>query len=173
MKAFLVYETSWGNTKMIAQAICDGLSEYDIDPEVCRVQDAPPLHTLHVNLLIVGAPTHAFGLSRAGTRQDAHRRGGGFITWGVREWLETGPAALQVATFDTHVRRPKLPGHAGRKTAKSLKKLGCTLVTKPESFTVEGYEGPLSTGELDRAHRWGRELGHHLTQQAPEDPTRH
>jgi hypothetical protein len=161
VKALIVYESMWGNTKAIADAISGGMSP-QVSTEVTAVHTAPPLPQVEVNLLVVGAPTHAFGLSRDSTREDAHRRGGDPIPSGVREWLDSGPATLQVATFDTHVRHPDLPGHAGRKAAKRLRKLGCTLISDPESFYVDGYEGPLLPGELDRARAWGSELARRL-----------
>lgn len=161
MKALIVYESAWGNTKAVADAISDGLSAH-VATDVIPVHAAPPLAQVEADLLIVGAPTHAFGLSRESTREDAHRRGGDLIASGVREWLDSGPIALRVATFDTHVRHPDLPGHAGRKAAKTLRKLGCTLLMDPESFYVDGYEGPLLPGELDRARAWGDELARRL-----------
>lgn len=166
MKALIVYESAWGNTREVAEAISSGLSgglsdglPEQIDTEVTAVDTAPPLADVQVDLLVVGAPTHAFGLSREATRKDAHQRGGALIPSGVREWLESDPVALLVATFDTHVRHPNLPGHASRTVARRLQKLGCDLLTEPESFYVTGYEGPLLTGEADRARSWGRDLG--------------
>lgn len=162
MQAFIVYESAWGNTKHIAEAIGESLAEDGIEYQITDVQDAPALDQIATDVLIVGAPTHAFGLSREATRKDAHQRGGTLIQTGVREWLESSPVSLTVATFDTHVRWPKLPGYASRRAAKQLKKLGCTLLTEPESFNVEGYEGPVSTGEMDRARAWGHGLARQL-----------
>lgn len=162
MKALIVYESAWGNTKAVADAISDGLSAY-MTTEIIAVHAAPPLPQVEADLLVIGAPTHAFGLSRESTREDAHRRGGDLIPSGVREWLDSEPAALQAATFDTHVRHPDLPGHAGRKVAKKLRKLGCTLLADSESFYVEDYDGPLLSGELERARAWGGELARRLT----------
>lgn len=68
---------------------------------------------------------------------------------------------LPVAAFDTHVRHPNLPGAAGRKAAKRLTRMGCTLVAPPVSFWVEDYAGPLLPGELDRARDWGSALAAH------------
>jgi hypothetical protein len=62
----------------------------------------------------------------------------------------------------THVRHPNLPGWASHSAAKKLKHLGCRMLAKPESFYVDGYEGPLLSGELDRAREWGNELAHAL-----------
>jgi len=161
MKALIVYESAWGNTKAVAEAIGEGLSSH-VHSEVVAVLDAPSLDQIETDLLIVGAPTHAFGLSRPTTREDAHQRGGELLEFGIREWLESDPVSLRVATFDTHVRHPNLPGHAGQKAAKKLKKLGCTILANSESFFVEGYEGPLLPGELDRARQWGQDLATRL-----------
>ncbi|AXH95634.1 flavodoxin family protein [Ornithinimicrobium avium] len=163
MKALIVYESAWGNTRAVAEALAAGLED-SATTEVVDVEWAPALAGLEVDLLVVGAPTHAFGLSRAGTRQDAHRRGGAQLSTGVREWLDAATtASLRVATFDTHVRHPNLPGSAARKAAKRLTRAGCTVVTEPTSFWVDDYEGPLLPGELDRAREWGSMLAAHLT----------
>lgn len=161
MSALIVYESMWGNTRAVAEAVADGLGVAD-EVEVVEVGEAPPLGRVDVDLLVVGAPTHAFGLSRPATRADAAVRAGGSVIsarGGVREWIEGAPTAgLRVATFDTHVSRPNLPGSAGRSAAKALRSCGCSVVVRPESFYVGGYEGPLLAGELDRARAWGAGL---------------
>lgn len=162
MRAFIVYESAWGNTRGVAEAIAAGFPQ-GVATEVVAVEDAQSLDSLQVDLLLVGAPTHAFGLSRTSTREDAHRRGGEQLSTGVREWIEAADSAnLRVATFDTHVRHPNLPGAASRTAAKKLRRLGCTLAADPISFYVDGYEGPVLPGELDRARAWGSELATRL-----------
>lgn len=161
MHAIVVHESAWGNTRAVADAVAAGLGT-SLTTEVVAVADAPPLQELSVDLLVVGAPTQAFGLSRPSTREDAHRRGGRQLATGVREWLAAGSAQLTIATFDTHVRHPNLPGHAGHGAARTLKKMGCTVLADPETFYVDDYEGPLLPGELDRAREWGEELGRRL-----------
>lgn len=161
MRTLVVYESMWGNTRTVAEAVADGLRGAG-EVDVVSVTGAPPLDTLDPDLLVVGAPTHAFGLSRPQTREDAARRGaGGLAQPGVREWIEAAPTVrLRVATFDTHVRRPNLPGSASRTAAKLLRRLGAELAARPESFYVHGYEGPVLDGELDRARAWGADLAH-------------
>lgn len=154
--ALVVYESVWGNTREVAEAVAEGLGT---GAEVVPVAEAPPLESLDVALLVVGGPTHAFGMSRGSTREDAHRKGGAELATGIREWLDAAPEAhLDVATFDTHVRHPNLPGTASRAAARRLESLGCTLVARPEKFWVQGYEGPLLDGEVDRARAWGAGL---------------
>lgn len=159
MDAVVVYESVWGNTKAVAEAVAEGLSRH-LMVKLMEVTDAPPVDSLDVALLVLGGPTHAFGMSRPQTRADAAQRGGRVGGIGMREWIEgaDGGVQLPVATFDTHVRYPNLPGAASKKAAKALRRAGCTLVAKPESFYVEGREGPLLPGELDRARVWGEHL---------------
>lgn len=155
----VVYESAWGNTRRIAEAIAEGFGP-GASSTVVDVASAPPLDRVHAELLVVGAPTHAFGLSRPGTREDAHRRGGDDLTTGVREWLDAGTVAIGrlAATFDTHVRHPNLPGTASRAAARRLRHLGYEMVVEPEMFWVDGMEGPLLDGEVERARAWGAEL---------------
>ncbi|EXF24700.1 flavodoxin [Nesterenkonia sp. AN1] len=163
MDAVIVYESAWGNTKIIAEAVAEGLvSAIDVGM-ILDVSFAPPADTITADLLVLGAPTHAFGLSRPQTREEAARRGGHPGDTGIREWIgAAGDLHLPVAVFDTHVRHPNLPGAASKKAAKLLRSHGASLLAKPESFYVEGYEGPVLPGEIDRARKWGAELAQRL-----------
>ena len=156
MTYLVVYESAFGNTREVAEAVAAGLGD---GTELLDVGSAPPLESLDVDLLVVGAPTHAFGMSRPQTREDAAGRGGHPPTTGIREWLDAaGSATLKVATFDTHTRKPNLPGTASKAAAKRLRALGCTMVAEPEKFWVHGDRGPLLDGEVDRARTWAQGL---------------
>jgi hypothetical protein len=63
MNALVVYESMFGNTQKVAQAIGEGLST-EMDVDVQEVGVAPDKIGDQVTLLVVGAPTHAFSLSR-------------------------------------------------------------------------------------------------------------
>jgi hypothetical protein len=39
-----------------------------------------------------------------------------------------------------------------------LSRAGCNLLAPAESFTVEGFRGPLDAGETERAEAWIRGL---------------
>ncbi len=114
-------------------------------------------------MLVVGGPTHAFGMSRSTTRQDAMSQAGkdqAAAGLGIREWLESLDRAADdtpAVTFDTHIDKP-VPGSAGRAAEKRLRKLGYRIVEPAESFSVSGTPGPLVEGELERARRWGEQL---------------
>lgn len=162
MRALIVYESMFGNTEAVADAVRAGV-EPVMPVDLVQVGDAPGIGALEVDLLVVGAPTHAFSLSRESTRADAaQRRGGTTVTGtaGLREWLDAGtaPAGLPAAAFDTHVKTPKLPGRASKAAEKRLRHAGATMVAPAESFYVDGYEGPVLDGELERARAWGESL---------------
>jgi hypothetical protein len=82
---------------------------------------------------------------------------------GVREWLSSAEPATKgmvAAAFTTRIAAPWwVPGSAAKGVAKRLRRLGYTLLGKPEDFFVEGTKGPQSPGELERARTWGADLG--------------
>jgi NAD(P)H-dependent FMN reductase len=99
-----------------------------------------------IDLLVIGGPTHRHGLSPI-----------------VEALLDALPASAlrgrTVAAFDTRYHMSKLlSGSAASKIAKRLRQLGGVLVVPPESFFVMEREGPLETGEIDRAARWAETL---------------
>jgi flavodoxin len=161
MDVLVVFETMFGNTERIARAIADGLGER-AHVTVVNVADAPPEVPATVDLLVVGGPTHAFSMSRESTRRGAVQRGAsaGAADPGIREWLEALPSDIHPQTFagfDTRVHVPLLPGAASHSATRLARRRGFG-VTKPQSFLVEGYEGPVSPGELERARAWGEQL---------------
>ena len=160
MSTLVVFESYWGNTETVARAVADGIGG---PVEVVGVADAPTPLPRDVDLLVVGGPTHAFGMTRATTRRDAVKQGGrpGHEETGIREWLAAlAPVpGLDVATFDTRasaVRR--LPGSAARGAARTVSHGHVGRVVGTESFYVEDTPGPLLDGEVERARAWGGTL---------------
>jgi flavodoxin I len=139
VRAVVVYDSTYGNTEKIAQAIGDAITA-----EVVRVTDVSPSDLKTSELLIVGSPTH-----------------GGRPTPAIQDLLKAlGPAlgGANVAAFDTrHLSRwTLLFGYAAPRIAGSLKRNGGTLLAPPEGFFVLGTAGPLKEGELDRAALWAK-----------------
>jgi len=52
----------------------------------------------------------------------------------------------------------KIFGFAADRIAKNLKDKGANLVVPAEGFFVNGKEGPLKAGELERAAAWAKTL---------------
>ncbi|MFF0526761.1 flavodoxin family protein [Nocardia amikacinitolerans] len=167
MRARVVYESMFGNTSAIAEAIAEGISAH-VTVEVLDVTTAAQLPEPTVDLLVVGGPTHVFGLSRARTRRDAATRTTATVAvdTGIREWLDSAlpvPEGARAAAFGTRAAHPRwLPGSAARGIGRRLRGLGYRLVSEPTDFHVEAMTGPLSDGELARARRWGAQLAAEL-----------
>ena len=163
-RALVVFESMFGNTRDIADAVAEGLSS-SLPTASLEVGTAPSLLPDDVDLLLVGGPTHAFGLSRPGTRADAIRQAGEHVVSGgigLREWLASlarTSGNVAVAAFDTRIAKPRVPGSAARAAEKRLRRLGFRVVAPSESFYVTGTAGPLDEGETERARAWGEELG--------------
>ncbi len=156
MKFTLVYDSLYGNTEKIARAIGDGLAGQG-EGTIASVADFKMDLLRGVDLLIVGSPTQKFKATAA-----------------MKSFLKAIPAnglkGARVAAFDTRLTQgnidatPVLPffvklfGYAAEPIAKELQKKGGVLVLPPEGFYVEGTEGPLVQGELERAATWAGKL---------------
>lgn len=146
MRALIVYDSKFGNTREIATRIAEGLrAAGDANVEVCAAEELRDLPA-KLDLLVIGAPTQAHGVEAT-----------------MRAFLDRLPLdgldRLRVAVFDTRMRWPKLlSGSAAEGIAKRVTRLGAELVTEPESFFVADKEGPLREGETERATDWGRSL---------------
>ncbi len=159
-RVVLVVESHWGNTAEVAQRMVRGLERAAPGIRVARVGPGEAPESVEPGtLLLVGGPTHAFSMSREGTRDDARQRGATSPEGpGIRDWIERSHPVegVEVRTFDTRVRH--FPGSAARSAAKALHRQGWRTVRAGESFFVTGQEGPLAVGELGRAERWGADL---------------
>lgn len=166
MRIAVVYESLFGNTHHIAEAVADGLKHAG-EVALVNVRDAAPELVDGLDLLVVGGPTHVHGMSSRATRKgaaaDAEKKG---LTKPdiegapLRDWLEGLPRAhaQMAAAFDTRIDKPKLlVGSAAKGIAKRLNHAGFKVVGE-ESFLVSGTDGPLGEGEIDRARSWGKSL---------------
>ena len=161
MRVLVVYESMFGNTRDLAEAIASGAGDAAVTECVEVSEAGQPYDGL--DLLIVGGPTHQFGLSRPGSRAGALDDADGPLVsqeFGIREWIKSlrKVKCASAAAFDTSIRSPNLPGSAARGAAKRLRKRGYEIVASPEIFHVEGMTGPITDGELERARDWGRQL---------------
>ena len=109
MRALVVFESMFGNTQIVARAVADGLSSC-MAVDVVEVGAAPTVIDDDVELLVVGGPTHAFGMSRPATREGSAKQAEqGVVSTGIglREWLaavQGGSASVAAAAFDTRSR---------------------------------------------------------------------
>jgi len=146
----VVYDSGFGNTAKIAEAIAVGLSARAV-----MAKDTPAENLRGLKVLVVGSPTQ-----------------GGTMTQYLQQYCKDMPKGLldgiNVATFDTRLLESdqkkglqllmRVIGYAAPKIATQLKSKGATMVGEPAGFIVGGKEGPLNDGEFERAQAWGKSL---------------
>ena len=142
MKTLVIYDSVYGNTETIAQAIGDAIEG---EVKVARPSDVNLSHWKMLDLLIIGSPTL-----------------GGRPTQAVQDLLAAVPESnlkgINVATFDTRLKTRLVGvfGYAAVRIANSLVNRGGVLIVPPEGFFVKGRGGPLQEGEPERAGRWAK-----------------
>lgn len=162
MRGWVVFESMFGNTRAVAERVAEGLREHMVT-EVFEVGAAPPVPDEGLDLLVVAAPTHRFGLSRPSSRQEAGRQRGDAVvspSKGLREWASeqrARPGAPVVAAFGTCIDPPVWVhrlGSSGRAATNLLRRRGFAVASRPATFFVTGMTGPLREGEEERAYAW-------------------
>jgi len=139
MKSLVIYASTSGNTRTLAEAIADAMRPRG-DVELIAVDEAPA--TLPpADLVFLGAPTEGHTMSKPMAR---------FL-----ERLAPGAVrGMVAATFDTRIGVPRLlSGSAAVGIAKRLRSAGARLAAPPESFLVT-KKPELEPGELRRAAAW-------------------
>ena len=168
MTALVVYESMYGNTRRIALAVADGIAT-KLPVKAVEVGDAPEDIGGDVDLLVVGGPTHAHGMSNTASRASARERAEGLLVSqriGIREWLDRArPQVFDIhaAAFDTRINGMAIfTGSAAKGYAKGLRSAGFRVDWPPQSFLVNMRTPPgedaLLEGQLAEARAWGEAI---------------
>ncbi|WP_315096034.1 flavodoxin domain-containing protein [uncultured Cellulomonas sp.] len=156
MRVLIVVESSFGNTRLVAQAVADQLRQDGAEVELVDASSAGP-HLDGADLVLAGAPTHNLGLPTPASRASAVDRGAPPVPSGLREWIGTVEASsTPVLTFATRV-PGRFSGSASNAAAKLLRRRGLSA-QQGTDFVVAGTTGPLTEGETDRARAWAASL---------------
>jgi flavodoxin len=146
MNILVIYESKYGNTQKIAQAIAMSLRGYGTVQAMTADQaDAFSLvNADDLDLVFAGCPTQIHKMTSA-----------------MRKFLDKIPndalRGLPAVTFDTRYDSPGwMSGTAARGIARELYDKGAYVAAKPESFLVTEGGGSLQSGELDRAADWAQ-----------------
>lgn len=151
MKTLVIYDSLYGNTEKVAKAIASTIKR----SKILNIGNVKTKELNSCDLLIVGSSTH-----------------GGRASQSMQNFLNSVPANLlngiKFATFDTRFSFDdhglglklvmKILNFAAPRIADTLKRKGGVEVTSPLGFIVEGKEGPLKKGELEKAIAWSKHL---------------
>lgn len=145
MKKFLVvYDTKYGNTKLVAEKIAEGIrGANSTEVSVNNVRNLDPKEVSECETLVIGCPTH-FGKS---TRK-------------INKFIDTlsrgGMKAKYAATFSTYFGQDS--GKAVKEMEKRIgdKKPGLNIISPGLSIDVKGMKGPVPAEELRRSLEFGK-----------------
>jgi flavodoxin len=152
-KIYVVYDTIYGNTEKIAEAIKEGIGSLH-QVVLIKAAEAKINEMENMDLLVVGSPTH-----------------GGTSTQFVKDFLGDVPGKrlqnIHAAAFDTGFTPENqggfvkfiigMLGYAAPRIAGLLAKKGADVIGS-ETFFVLGKEGPIKEGEINRAKEWANGL---------------
>jgi len=154
MKGIVVYDTSYGNTKKIAETIAETLKESGIEVDLFHHKDVKKLNGKNYNFLVLGSPT------KFGTMSFAIRGFLGKVK--SEEWMNK-----PFATFDTENPEnvEKKQGSAAEKIAEKLKEKKMNQLLPVLKALVHEMKGPLKEGEIERTKDYARTLATKLKEQ--------
>jgi flavodoxin len=149
MESLVVYDSKFGNTKKVAEAIAAGLAGHG-PVRLLGLDKLPPQNLGPVDLLFIGGPTRAHAMTAR-----------------MRQFVDALPArpasGMAVATFDTRLRMPAvISGSAAKTIARKLRSVGKRTFAAPESFFVRGSVPQLEEGETERAASWAKGVADRL-----------
>ena len=147
-KVIVVYESLFGNTRMVAESIIEGMSEVSgIEATLSKPKGVDLNQLTKYDAILVGSPNHIGG-----------------VTMTVRRFISRlGKINLEgklVAVFDTYA--------VDRDFEKVVKKLekgigekvpGLKLAVPGLSIKVRGIKGPIVEGELPKCKEFGVKIG--------------
>jgi menaquinone-dependent protoporphyrinogen IX oxidase len=146
MKVFVVYDTKYGNTKLVAEKIAEGIRQADgIETTTSDVKDVRVETVAGYDALLMGGPVHFGSPSRTITK---------FIDKLGKLDLKDKPAAV----FDTYLKTDFERGVKSMEARIVEKVPGLKLNVPGLSIEVKEMSGPIAEGELPKCVEFGRRV---------------
>ncbi|MFW5705434.1 MAG: flavodoxin family protein [Bacteroidota bacterium] len=155
MNILVVYDSCFGNTQQIAEAIHIATARVH-HSVLLKVKDVDAGKLKNTDLLIIGSPTRGFRPSEDTTAF-------------LRSIPANGLKQIKTAAFDTRIQLDtiksstlrlivKTGGYAAKSIARQLRKKGGEAVSEPMGFFVSGEQGPLAENETGHAVEWAERV---------------
>ncbi len=154
VKVFVAYDTKYGNTKLVAEKIVEGMREVaGIETAISNVEEVDLDRIVDYDAILIGSPNHYGG-----------------PTSGVKEFVDKlGKLNLEgklFAVFDTYL--GKRSDYFFEKAVKKMeKRIGekvpsLELIASGLSIRVGGMKGPIVEGELPKCKEFGKKIANQL-----------
>jgi flavorubredoxin len=154
VKVFVFYDTKYGNTKLAAEKIVEGMREVEgIETDMGYVKEIGIGNAADYDAIVLGAPNHMGRPSRTMKK---------FIDRLAKLDLK----AKNVVVFGTYAGKERLVDRAVKKLGKMVEKKlpNLTLISPGLSIRVNGIPGPIVEGELPKCKDFGRRIANQLKQ---------
>jgi len=150
-KVIVVYESKYGNAKLVAETIAEGMGQVEgVETVVSEVKAVDLKKIVDYDAILVGSPTHIGG-----------------PTGGIKKFIgKLGKLPLEgksFAAFATY-----LVGKSFVQATEKLEKRisdkvpGAKLAATGLSIRVDGMKGPISEGELLKCKEFGNRIATQL-----------
>ena len=152
VKVFVVYDSKYGNTKLVAEKIVEGIKEVDgIETAIGYAKEVNPEEVAVSDGVVIGAPNHMGKPSRT-------------IRKFVDKLAEAEVKAKWTAVFDTYMGRPRENDRAMKKLEKTVteKIPSLKIMTPGLSVRVEHMSGPITDGEFPRIRDFGNKIAQQM-----------
>ena len=149
-KVIVVYESKYGNTKLVAEKIIEGMREVSgVETVLAELKEVDLSQLVGFDAILVGSPNHIGGATRS-----------------IKKFIDAlGKLNLEgklAAVFDTYL------GGDFEKAVKKMEKQisekapGLRLAAPGLSIRVEGMKGPITEGELPKCKEFGVKIATQL-----------
>ena len=153
MKGIVIYDTSTGNTKKIAETITETLKESEIESDLFYVKNVKKLNAKDYDFLILGSPT------KFGTMSFTMKSFLGKVK--TEEWINKPFAAFDTENPE-NVEKSQAENKnwsAAEKIAEKLKEKKMNQLLPVHKALVESkLKGMLLEGEIDKARDYSKQL---------------
>jgi len=145
-RVFIIYDTKYGNTKLVAEKIAEGMRELKgMETEISDVKKVDLKEIDSFDAILIGAPTHFGGPSRT-----------------IKKFIDKlGKLKLKakgVAVFDTFLGEDFEKGVKKMEERLGEKVPPLRLMTSGLSIRVDGMKGPITEGEFPKAIEFGKKI---------------
>ncbi len=152
MKGIVIYDTTHGNTRKVAETIAETLRESGVDADLFYVKKVKKLSAKDYDFLVLGSPT------RFGTMSFAVKGFLGKVK--AKEWMNKPFAAFDTENPE-NIERSRLENKnwsAAEKIAERIKEKQMNQLLPVLKAVVLGMKGPLQQGEVERTRGYAKEL---------------
>jgi flavodoxin len=154
VKVIVVYESKYGNTKLVAETITEGMSNVEgIEAVIKELKEVDLNKTADYDAILIGSPNHYGGPTK-----------------GVKQFIDRiGKLQLNgklFAVFDTYL--GKKSDHFFEKAVRRMEKTinekvpALRQIAPGLSIKVQGMKGPIVEGELPKCKEFGERVATQL-----------